>query len=151
MAQKNYIAVDLGAESGRVMAGRFDGGKIALEQFHRFPNGPVNLGGTLRWNLVSLWSEIQNGLREAASKLGGSAVSVGVDTWGVDFVLMNKNDELLGQPWNYASPGNLRRDRSAVYADQFAVSVARYVRTRPRACRGSEAVSDGARLLSLVP
>ncbi|APZ96106.1 rhamnulokinase [Fuerstiella marisgermanici] len=101
MAQKNYIAVDLGAESGRVMAGRFDGGKIALEQFHRFPNGPVNLGGTLRWNLVSLWSEIQNGLREAASKLGGSAVSVGVDTWGVDFVLMNKNDELLGQPWNY--------------------------------------------------
>ena len=101
MAQKNYIAVDLGAESGRVMAGRFDGGKIALEQFHRFPNGPVNLGGTLRWNLVRLWSEIQNGLREAAAKIGGSAVSVGVDTWGVDFVLMNKNDELLGQPWNY--------------------------------------------------
>ena len=101
MVQKTYLAVDLGAESGRVMAGHFDGRKIALEQFHRFPNGPVNLGGTLRWNLVSLWTEIQNGLREAASRLNGSAVSVGVDTWGVDFVLMNQHDELLGQPWNY--------------------------------------------------
>ena len=101
MAQNTYLAVDLGAESGRVMAGHFDGRKIALEQFHRFPNGPVNLGGTLRWNLVSLWTEIQNGLREAASRLSGTAVSVGVDTWGVDFVLMNQHDELLGQPWNY--------------------------------------------------
>lgn len=101
MADKTYLAVDLGAESGRVMAGHFDGQRIALQQFHRFANGPVNLGGTLRWNLISLWQEIQNGLREAASKLNGAAVSVGVDTWGVDFVLMNKNDELLGQPWNY--------------------------------------------------
>ena len=101
MSDKTYLAVDLGAESGRVMAGRFDGKTIKLEQFHRFANGPVNLGGTLRWNLIGLWSEIQNGLREAGSQLKGSAVSVGVDTWGVDFVLMNKNDELLGQPWNY--------------------------------------------------
>ena len=101
MAKQTYLAVDLGAESGRVMAGHFDGGRISLEQFHRFPNGPVNLGGTLRWNLIGLWSEIQNGLRQAGSKLSGSAVSVGVDTWGVDFVLMNKNDEILGQPWNY--------------------------------------------------
>ena len=101
MTEKTYLAVDLGAESGRVMAGRFDGKKIALQQFNRFPNGPVSIGGTLRWNLTNLWSQIQNGLREAASKLNGTAVSVGVDTWGVDFVLMNKNDELLGLPWNY--------------------------------------------------
>lgn len=101
MAEKTYLAVDLGGESGRVVAGRFDGSKISLQQYHRFSNGPVNLGGTLRWNLTGLWSEIQNGLREAASHLNGSAVSVGVDTWGVDFVLMNGNDELLGQPWNY--------------------------------------------------
>ena len=101
MADKAYLAVDLGAESGRVMAGRFNGETVSLEQYHRFPNDPVNLGGTLRWNLTGLWSEIQNGLREAASRLNGAAVSVGVDTWGVDFVLMNRNDELLGQPWNY--------------------------------------------------
>jgi rhamnulokinase len=101
MADKIYLAVDLGAESGRVMAGRFDGSTVSLEQFHRFPNTPVNLGGTLRWNLPGLWSEIQKGLQEAGSQLNGSAISVGVDTWGVDFVLMNRNDELLGQPWNY--------------------------------------------------
>jgi len=101
MADKTYLAVDLGAESGRVMAGRFDGSTVSLEQFHRFPNTPVNLGGTLRWNLPGLWSEIQKGLQEAQSQLNGSAVSVGVDTWGVDFILMNRNDELLGQPWNY--------------------------------------------------
>ena len=101
MAEKTYLAVDLGAESGRVMAGRFDGKKISLEQFNRFPNGPVNIGGTLRWNLTSLWTQIQNGLREAASKLNGTAVSVGVDTLGVDFVLLNRNDEMLGLPCNH--------------------------------------------------
>lgn len=101
MAENTFLAVDLGAESGRVMAGRFDGKTVSLEQMHRFPNGPVNLGGTLRWNMIGLWSEIQTGLRAAAEKVGRSAVSVGVDTWGVDFVLMNRNDELLGQPWNY--------------------------------------------------
>ena len=66
MAQQAYLAVDLGAESGRVMAGRYDGSTVSLEQFHRFPNGPVNLGGTLRWCLTTLWSEIQKGLRDAA-------------------------------------------------------------------------------------
>ena len=101
MADRAYLAVDLGAESGRVMAGRFDGSRVSLAQYHRFPNSPVNLGGTLRWNLSGLWLEIQKGLREAASQLKGAAVSVGVDTWGVDFVLMNRNDELLGQPWHY--------------------------------------------------
>ena len=101
MAEKTYLAVDLGAESGRVMAGRFDGSHISLHEIHRFSNGPIRLGGTLRWNLTGLWSEIQNGLREANARYGSSISTVGVDTWGVDFVLMNRNDELLGQPWNY--------------------------------------------------
>ena len=101
MAEKTYLAVDLGAESGRVMGGHFNGDTVSMEQYHRFPNGPVVLGGTMRWNLTGLWTEIQNGLRDAAAKLNGNAVSVGVDSWGVDFVLMNRNDELLGQPWNY--------------------------------------------------
>jgi rhamnulokinase len=101
MAEQTYVAVDLGAESGRVMAGRFDGRHVSLHELHRFGNGPVRLGGTLRWNLVGLWTEIQNGLREAASRYGSSVRSIGVDTWGVDFVLLNRHDELLGQPWNY--------------------------------------------------
>lgn len=101
MADNSYLAVDLGAESGRVMAGHFDGSKIRLEQFHRFPNGPIRLAGTLRWNLIGLWAEIQKGLQKAAGELKSEVVSVGVDTWGVDYVLMNKQDELLGTAWNH--------------------------------------------------
>ena len=101
MTQQTYLAVDLGAESGRVMAGDFDGKQMHLRQLHRFPNGGVSLGGTLRWNVLQLWAEIQKGLAIAAAELGDSIVSVGVDTWGVDFVLMNNKDELLGMPYHY--------------------------------------------------
>jgi rhamnulokinase len=101
MAEKVYLAVDLGAESGRVMAGLWNGRKIRLEEIHRFPNGPVALGGTLRWDVLRLWTEIQNGLALAGKKFGKKIVSVGADTWGVDFVLLNKNNEILGQPYHY--------------------------------------------------
>jgi rhamnulokinase len=93
--------VDLGAESGRVMAGLWDGKHIRLEEIHRFPNGPVYLAETMRWDVLRLWAEIQNGLSLAAKRFGKSVVSVGVDTWGVDFVLFSKTDELLGEPFHY--------------------------------------------------
>ena len=101
MAQRVYLGIDLGAESGRVIAGLWNGKTIKLEEVHRFPNGPVLLGDTLRWDVLRLWAEIQNGLALAAKKYGKSIVSVGADTWGVDFVLLNKQDEVLGQPYNY--------------------------------------------------
>jgi rhamnulokinase len=101
MAERCFLAVDLGAESGRVVAGLFDGTQIRLEELHRFPNGPVSVAGSLRWNVVGLWSEIQTGLAKAASKFGDSITSVGVDTWGVDYVLLSKTDEILGQPYHY--------------------------------------------------
>jgi rhamnulokinase len=101
MAEKVYLAVDLGAESGRVMAGLWNGRKIRLQEIHRFPNGPVPLAGTLRWDVLRLWAEIQNGLALAGKKFGKAIVSVGADTWGVDFVLLNKNNEMLGQPYHY--------------------------------------------------
>ncbi|MFN9041845.1 MAG: rhamnulokinase, partial [Planctomyces sp.] len=82
MSVKTFAAVDLGAESGRVMAGCFDGRTVSLSELHRFPNGPVHLGGTLRWNLVGLWQEIQRGLGRVGAEHGGSVASVGVDTWG---------------------------------------------------------------------
>ena len=99
--KKVYLAIDLGAESGRVMAGLWDGKRMRLEQVHRFPNGAVSLNDSLRWNLLGLWAEIQNGLALAAKKYGQAIVSVGADTWGVDFVLLNKQDELLGLPYHY--------------------------------------------------
>lgn len=104
MAEQVYLAIDLGAESGRVMAGHFDGKTIRLEELHRFPNGPVHVAETLRWDLLRLWSEIQTGLAKAASRFGQSIISVGVDTWGVDFVLLSKTGEMLGQPYNYRDP-----------------------------------------------
>ena len=66
MSQRVYLAIDLGAESGRVMAGLWNGKTIRLEEVHRFPNGPVYLGDSLRWDVVRLWAEIQTGLGLAA-------------------------------------------------------------------------------------
>lgn len=101
MSERIYLAVDLGAESGRVIAGRFDGGKVTLDPLHRFPNGPVAIGGGMRWDVLRLWDEIQRGLSVAADKYGDRIASVGVDTWGVDYVLMAAGDEFLGQPYHY--------------------------------------------------
>ncbi len=101
MAERVYLAIDLGAESGRVMAGIWNGSTIRLEEVHRFPNGPVPLAGTLRWDVLQLWSEIQNGLKLTAKRYAGSVVSVGTDTWGVDFVLLSRKQEILGQPYHY--------------------------------------------------
>jgi len=101
MSQKVYLAVDLGAESGRVMAGIWNGKRLKLEEINRFPNGAVALGETIRWDVLRLWAEIQNGLTLAGKKFGKQIVSVGADTWGVDFVLLNKQDEILGQPYHY--------------------------------------------------
>ena len=101
MSNRVYLAIDLGAESGRVVAGLWNGKKIRLEELHRFPNGPVWLGDSLRWDTLRLWSEIQNGLALAARKYGKAIVSVGADTWGVDYVLLDRRDEILGQPYAY--------------------------------------------------
>ncbi len=96
-----YLAVDLGAESGRVIAGLLDGGRIELDELHRFPNGPVDIAGTRRWDVLKLWSDILVGLSKAAQKYGEAIISVGVDTWGVDYVLLTDKDEFVGQPYNY--------------------------------------------------
>ena len=102
MAEKAYLAIDMGASSGRHLIGRFDGRRLRLEEVYRFENGPVDLGGRLYWDLPGLWSRVRQGLAAAAAAEGGEAiVSVGVDTWGVDFGLLGRNDELLGNPYHY--------------------------------------------------
>ena len=79
MKETCFLGVDLGAESGRVMAGLFDGRQIRIEQVHRFPNGAVSIGNTLRWDVLRLWSEIQDGLAKGAATYGNRVASVGVD------------------------------------------------------------------------
>lgn len=101
MTARCYLGVDLGASSGRVVAGLFDGRKLELKVLHRFTNGPVNLGGSLRWDVLQLWSGIQEGLLKAKQEFGSDIASIGVDTWGVDYVLLSKTEEILGQPYNY--------------------------------------------------
>jgi rhamnulokinase len=101
MATKAYLAVDMGASSGRHVVGRFDGQKLALEEIYRFDNGPVDMAGTLFWDLPAQWAHVKSGLREAGSRLGSEISSVGVDTWGVDFGLLGRDDVLLGNPVHY--------------------------------------------------
>lgn len=98
---KVALAVDLGASGGRVIAGAFDGRRIAMHAAHRFENGPVTAGDRMVWNLLGQWQDVQNGLQRAASDFGSRVASVGVDTWGVDFALLGRGDELLGNPYHY--------------------------------------------------
>lgn len=102
---RNYLALDLGASGGRAIVGRFDGDRLALAEVHRFANGPVRLpradGGTsLHWNILGLFSEVKEGLRRAAAA-DGPLTSLGIDTWGVDFGLLDRHGQLLGSPYHY--------------------------------------------------
>jgi rhamnulokinase len=97
----NYVAIDLGAESGRAMLGQFDGQHLALTEAHRFPNVPVRLPDGLHWDVLRLWAEIQNGLAAAARKYPVQLSSVGLDTWGVDFGLLDRQGALVGNPYHY--------------------------------------------------
>jgi rhamnulokinase len=101
MADRCYLGVDLGAESGRVVAATFDGGRVGLAELHRFRNGGIPIGGTLRWDVLHLWRGILDGLNRAAAEYGSLVASVGVDTWGVDYVLMTDQGEMVGLPYHY--------------------------------------------------
>jgi len=98
---KTYIAVDLGAESGRVMLGSISADKLTLEEVHRFSNGPVEENGTLRWDFEGLLSEIKTGIGKAAKQAGGDIAGIGVDSWGVDFGLLDAEGKLIESPYHY--------------------------------------------------
>ncbi len=97
----NFLAFDLGAESGRAVLGRFDGQKLALAEIHRFPNGPVRINNNLHWNVLGLFSEMKRGLAKTISEAGGELAALGLDTWGVDFALLDRVGNLIGNPHHY--------------------------------------------------
>lgn len=99
--QPVHLAVDLGASGGRVLAGFIGDQGVQLDVLHRFPNGGVHQGKRFVWNLLGLWEEVENGLNLAAAKYGSDVRSVGVDTWGVDYVLLDRNDDLVGPCFHY--------------------------------------------------
>jgi len=104
---KNVVAVDLGAESGRLVLCQWNGSEGVLEQIHRFPNGPRQEDGHLAWDVERLWQEILKGLRVAATKTNGQIASIGIDGWGVDYVLLDKAGNRVGRAYCYRDARNL--------------------------------------------
>ncbi len=97
--KKRVLALDYGATSGRAMLCKYDGSKIEIEELHRFDNSPVTVGGVLYWDVLRLYHELKTGIVKA--KLAGGFDSIGIDTWGVDFALVDKNGKMLGNPVHY--------------------------------------------------
>jgi rhamnulokinase len=101
----HYLACDLGAESGRLMAGALEGERLEMKEIHRFPNGAVESAGSLVWNIGGLWGELEKGLR-VASRLNLPFGSISTDSWGVDYILFSKEGRMLEPVYHY-------RDRRA--------------------------------------
>lgn len=96
---KRVLAFDFGASSGRAIIGCFDGEKITLEEVHRFSNDPVSVGGTVYWDVLRLFHEIKQGIIKA--RMAGGFDSIGIDTWGVDFGLIDSEGKLMENPIHY--------------------------------------------------
>jgi rhamnulokinase len=103
-AQRNVVAVDLGAESGRVFLCEWDGSRGRLRQVHRFPNGPRQLDGHWFWDTEYLWGEILRGVATAAEESGGPIDSIGIDGWAVDYVLLDRSCNPIGRAFCYRDP-----------------------------------------------
>ncbi len=100
---RRYLAVDLGAESGRVIAGRIQDSRLELEEIHRFANTPLHTEKGLFWNAPALFDEIKHGLKEASHlQVNG----IGIDTWGLDFGLLTEDGRLVENPRHYRDPKN---------------------------------------------
>jgi rhamnulokinase len=94
-----YLAVDLGAESGRVVLGWFDGGRVSLEEIHRFPNTPVRLPDGLHWDVLWIFGEVKEGVAKALRE--EQVEGVGIDSWGVDFGLLDRDGALVSNPYHH--------------------------------------------------
>ncbi len=100
MSRRIVAAVDIGASSGRVMAGIVDGGRVTLDAVHRFPNGVVDLDGHLRWNISALFEQVLVGLAALAARYP-EVESIGIDTWAVDYALLDRAGALMAEPISY--------------------------------------------------
>jgi rhamnulokinase len=97
----NFLAIDLGASSGRVLLGHWDGTHLSLQELHRFANRPVDVLGHQHWDVLHLWTEIKVGLAVYTGQFDSPLAGIGVDTWGVDFALLDAAGHLLGNPYHY--------------------------------------------------
>ena len=153
---RNYLAFDLGAESGRAILGRFHSGVLTLEEIRRFPNEPLRESGTLRWDVAALWAEMQRAL---AGPLPGLA-ALGVDTWGVDYALVGDEGKLVENPYHYR---DARTDdimntvfRTVSRERIYSVTGIQFIRINSlyqlfAACRTAREPVDRARALVMIP
>ena len=103
MKKKKLLAIDLGASSGRGIEGNFDGEKLTLSEIHRFSNDPVMAAGVFQWDILRIFHEIQQAIRQCVLS-GEEFVSIGIDTWGVDFVCIGEDNAILRNPIAYRDP-----------------------------------------------
>jgi rhamnulokinase len=97
----NFLAADLGASSGRLMVGRWNGRSFSLDELHRFSNAGVSLGDSLYWDALGIWSKIEAGLTRYVSRFDDLPQGIGVDAWGVDYALLDRCGRLIGNPYHY--------------------------------------------------
>ena len=137
----NYLAIDLGAESGRAMLGTLGDSRLTLEELHRFANQPVRVPGGLYWDTFRLFQEMLQGLRIAVRERKLKLDGIGIDTWGVDFGLFGEDGALVDNPRHYRdarnkrnagahlrtgpAQGNLRADRHPVHAVELPLPIER--------------------------
>ncbi|HEY4626797.1 MAG TPA: rhamnulokinase family protein [Blastococcus sp.] len=151
-------AVDLGASSGRVMAARVGDGRLDLHEVHRFANRPVRAGGTLYWDVLALYAGVLDGLRAAGRDDAGHLDGIGIDSWAVDYGLLDADGALLGNPLHYRDT----RHESGVSAVHAAVPAEELYRVNglqhlpfntvfQLAARRDSAQLDAARRLLLIP
>jgi rhamnulokinase len=103
MKKKNgaFLAIDLGASSGRAIAGYLQKGELHTREIYRFPNEPVNLRGNLYWNVLAIYEEVKNSLKKYGTEFDRELSSIGIDSWGVDFGLLDDNGDLISTPVHY--------------------------------------------------
>jgi len=147
-----FAAVDLGASSGRVIVGEVSSDRVALQEVHRFPNRPVRVAGTLQWDVLALWAGVVDGLRAA-----GAVDGVAVDSWAVDYALLDADGALLGNPVHYR---DARTDGVADAVDRVVPPATSYATTGVQrlpfntvyqlvAARGSAAMAAAESLLMI--
>lgn len=102
----SHLAIDLGATSGRAMLGTLRGDELEIREVHRFPNLPVRIGGRIHWDVLRLLHEVEHAIGKAAHEAGGALESFGIDTWGLDYGLLDGSDQLLSNPYHYRDMGS---------------------------------------------
>ena len=115
MAEKKMLAIDLGASSGRGIVGTFDGEKLSLKENHRFSNDPVIVNGRMHWDILRIFHEIKQSITKTVLEKD-DVRSIGIDTWGVDYALLDKNGRMLSNPVHYR---DTRTDGIVPYIGRF--------------------------------